>query len=479
MENKSNGLVKGLVITLLAYFAYATLIYFVAGEQFEFRDSPGNIPLVQATTPIGEITDQMEVIQSFLSRIDTIEEFSLTFATYARHNTGNLTVSIYDEENKKVLYKKIVDVATISDNSVVKFEVTDPIKNVNGKKLAIIIKTDNENKANAVTVYYNDKISIDNGQLLLNNKPEQGTLSFAVSGIEPIPLGKYYFVIISFIGFVIFLYFLNLFLKSKLNKNSAGLNFIYSFQKYRFLLNQLVSKDFKSKYKRSILGILWSFLNPLLTMTVQYIVFSNLFRFDIDNYTVYLLTGVVFFNFFNEATSQSMNSIVGNSSLITKVYVPKFIYPISKVVSTTINLFLSIIPLVAVLIITGVKITPSYVILPLGFLFIIMFSLGVGLILSSIMVFFRDTQFLWGIILMLWMYLTPIFYPVTILPDSLKFIMDANPLYHFIKFIRIIIMEGVSPEPYLYLSCILYSVTTLIVGSLVFKKTQDKFVINL
>ncbi|MED4954840.1 ABC transporter permease [Paenibacillus macerans] len=479
MEKKNNTLIIGFLITLLVYFAYITSIYYIAGDQFKYRDSPGNITLVQATKPVGEITDQLEIKQVFLSKINTIEEFSLMFATYNRKNIGNIRVSIFDEENQKALYAKDVDVSTLKDNSVLTFKIPNPIKNVSDRKLSIVITSDNKDKANAVTVYFNDKIKLKDSQLLFNNKLQNGTLSFSVSGIEPISFGKYYFVFMPLIGLAMALYFLNLYMKAKFKKKSMGLNLIYAFKKYRFLVNQLVSRDFKSKYKRSILGVIWSFLNPLVTMTVQYIVFSNLFRFDIDNYTVYLLTGVVFFNFFNEATNQSMNSIVGNSALITKVYVPKFIYPISKVLSSTINLLLSIIPLVAVLIITGVKFTPSYILLPLGFLFIIIFSLGIGFILSSIMVFFRDTQFLWGIIVMLWMYLTPIFYPETILPDGLKFIMDANPLYHFIKFIRIIIMQGISPEPNLYLTCLLYSFITLIIGSLFFKKTQDKFVINM
>lgn len=255
------------------------------------------------------------------------------------------------------------------------------------------------------------------------------------------------------------------------------MKYFHAIKKYRFLMEQLVLRDFKTKYKRSILGVFWSFLNPLLMMTIQYAVFMNLFKFDIENYAVYLLSGIIFFNFFIEATTQAMTSIVGNAPLITKVYVPKYIFPVSRVFSSVINLLLSVIPLALVMIFSGMRITWSILLLPFGIMCMIIFTIGVSLVLSSIMVFFRDTQFLWGVITTAWMYATPIIYPESILTANILLIMKFNPMYHFVRFNRIILLHGVSPEPKAYLYCIVFALATLILGVFLFKKTQDKFVL--
>ena len=254
---------------------------------------------------------------------------------------------------------------------------------------------------------------------------------------------------------------------------------ISSLSRYRFLIKQLVARDFKTKYKRSVLGVVWSFLNPLLTMAVQYIVFSTIFRSDIPNFVVYLLSGIVCFNFFHEATDMALTSIVGNAPLITKVYVPKYIYPLTRVISSTVNFLLALIPLLAAMLLTGVPVRLSALLLPLGVLCLFAVSLGVGLILASSMVFFRDTQFLWGVLSMLWMYATPIFYPETIIPEQWLLLYKCNPLYHIIRFIRIALLHGVSPEPKAYALMFVASFLPLVIGIAVFRKTQNQFVLNL
>lgn len=256
-------------------------------------------------------------------------------------------------------------------------------------------------------------------------------------------------------------------------KLAAALN------RYGYLIRQLVSRDFKNKYKRSVLGILWSFLNPLLTMLVQYIVFSTVFRNDTPNFPLYLLTGIVCFNFFSESSNMALQSIVGNASLITKVYVPKYIYPLSRVLSSTVNLLLSLIPLLLIMLLTHTPIRLSICLAPFGLICLVGFCMGIGFLLSTMMVFFRDTQFLWGVVSLLWMYATPIFYPESILPERFLFVFKCNPLYHIIRFIRIILIYGVSPEPKAYILCFIASFVPLLVGTAVFKKFQDEFVLNL
>ncbi|WP_442871604.1 ABC transporter permease [Aminipila sp.] len=257
------------------------------------------------------------------------------------------------------------------------------------------------------------------------------------------------------------------------------MHYLSVFNKYRFLLSQLVGRDFKTKYKRSILGVFWSLLNPLLIMIVQYMVFSELFRWDIDNFAVYLLSGTVMFNFFQEATSQSLASITSNATLITKVYVPLYIFPVSKVMSSCINLGFSLIALIAIIMIQGLKFNIYYLMLPYGILCMILFSLGISFILASMMVFFRDTQFLYGIVLTAWSYLTPLFYPETILPDKFMIFMQCNPMYHFIRYVRNIILDGSLPTFRAHLFCFIFAIGPLIIGLVVFKRAKKNFILNI
>ena len=249
--------------------------------------------------------------------------------------------------------------------------------------------------------------------------------------------------------------------------------------RYRFLLEQLVARDFNTKYRQSLLGALWSFLNPLLTMSIQYVVFSTIFKNTIPNFPVYLMTGIVLFNYFSEATSLGLDSIVTSSALITKVYMPKYIYPLSRVTSSLVNLVISFVPLLLMMVVTGVPLTKSLLLTPLVVLYLFLFALGMAMILATMNVFFRDTRFLWGVVVLMWTYLTPIFYPETIIPAQLITLYHMNPMYQFIYFMRCITLGGVSPTPVTYLYCTLCSVVPLLVGLWVFKKNQDRFVFYL
>ena len=271
----------------------------------------------------------------------------------------------------------------------------------------------------------------------------------------------------------------------KHNKKSLGIYFIRTYCKYQFLIEQLVTRDFKIKYKRSILGVFWSFLNPLLMMLVQYFVFVTIMKFEIPHYAIYLLCGIVIFNGFNDCTTQSMRSITGNATLITKVYVPKYIYPISKVCSASINILLSMAPLLLVTFVYGLfndlYLKPSILLLPFALITLIIFIMGMGFLLSSLMVFFHDIEFLWGVVASMWMYATPIIYDInTIAVGKLSWvasIIKLNPMYHYVEFVRSIIISGTSPALSEYVICLAYSFGMFAIGAFVFKKTQDKFVL--
>ncbi len=247
-------------------------------------------------------------------------------------------------------------------------------------------------------------------------------------------------------------------------------------RRYKYLISQLVLRDFNHKYRQSVLGVLWSFLNPLLTMTVQYLVFSYLFHNAIENFPVYLMTGIVFFNFFNEASTLAMQSVTGNAGLIKKVYMPRYIYPLSKVLFALLNVTITLIPLFVMILITGVPVTRAALLLPLPLLGIACFALGLGMILATMNVFFRDTAFLWNIVVLLWTYMTPLFYPESIIPASWLRFYHLNPMYQFIYFIRCILLQGVTPQPRTYLICLLYAAVPLLLGFLVFRKKQNDFI---
>lgn len=256
--------------------------------------------------------------------------------------------------------------------------------------------------------------------------------------------------------------------------------FKYVWIKYRFLLGQLISRDFKVKYKRSVLGVFWSLLYPVLTMAVMAMVFTNVFKFTTPdvNYLAYLLSGLVLFNYFSEATNLSMSSVVANFSLINKVYIPKYIFPLSKCLFVGINFLLSLIPLYVVLLATGTGINIYHLFLPYGYLCMFLFTLGFGLILASVAVFLRDMFYIYGIVLTLWTYLTPIMYDIRLIEDKpvLMTLFKFNPLYWMLYFVRRIMLYHTIPEINTWIYCAIIGVGTLLVGIFVFRKTQDKFI---
>lgn len=480
MKNK-NSLVKLCAYTTIAVLLIGVAFYAIAYDQLRYRvDVTG---AVSAAGNVGELLAGDTVEQSFVTDDDRLRQISLLFQTYGRENTGKLIVSIL--EGSQTLCETTVDVSTLVDNAYT--AIPTELFGVAGKMLIVRIVSVDGASGNAVTVAFGDSISTGRTDFAVdgiepaykNGATTPGTLCMTLTTVQTLWFGQYYWYFLAVAVAVIVGYQLHLLKCDRQGKSCAGLKFLSAMERYRFLLRQLVSRDFKTKYKRSLLGVFWSFLNPLLTMLVQYVVFSTLFKSDIPNYPVYLLTGIVCFSYFSESVNQCMVSITGNASLITKVYVPKYIYPLSKALSSGINMLLSLIPLLLVAIVTDLRIHPSILLLPLGLAFLFMFCLGMGMLLSTSMVFFRDTQFLWSVASMLWMYGTPIFYPESIIPESLMPIYKMNPLYHIIRFFRTILIDGVSPEPKAYLLSLIACAVPLIFGLLAFKKNQGKFVLHI
>ena len=262
-------------------------------------------------------------------------------------------------------------------------------------------------------------------------------------------------------------------------------NIFANFKRYSFLMKQLISRDFKVKYKRSVLGVLWSILQPILMMTVMAIVFSQMFKFKVDgiNYLVYLMTGIIMFNYFSEASNMAMTSVVGNFSLINKVYIPKYIFPVAKCLFVGINFLLTLIPWLIIIGLTYVGLGEYtchfniwYLLLPYIFLCMFLFTVGIGLILSCVSVFLRDMFYIYGIILTIWNYMTPIFYSLEILPENLQTIFKCNPLYVYITGVRSIVLAGQRPSFFQIGQMFAFGIITLFIGLFVFKKKQDKFI---
>lgn len=255
-------------------------------------------------------------------------------------------------------------------------------------------------------------------------------------------------------------------------------NLKWTYKKYGFLLQQLVTRDFKVKYKRSVLGIVWSLLYPIMMMAVMAVVFSNVFKFSTPgvSYLAYLLIGLTYFNYYSEASNLAMSSVVANFSLINKVYIPKYIFPLSKCLFVGINFLLTLIPLYVVIIATGTGLNWWHLLLPFSFICLFLFTVGMGFILSTISVFLRDMFYIYGIIITIWTYLTPIMYDISIINPTLQFIMKFNPLYQFINFARSIILYGNCPTLGQFAGCAVSALVVFFLGIFIFKKKQDKFI---
>ncbi|MBE6140473.1 MAG: ABC transporter permease [Firmicutes bacterium] len=255
-------------------------------------------------------------------------------------------------------------------------------------------------------------------------------------------------------------------------------NLKYTWKKYGFLLKQLVIRDFKVKYKRSVLGVLWSLLYPILTMSVMALVFTNMFKISAPgvNYLVYLMSGLVLFNYYSEASNLAMSSVVANFSLINKVYMPKYIFPLSKCLFVGINFLLTLIPLYVLIFATGTGVNIYHLFLPFGFACLFIFTVGMGFLLSTISVFLRDMFYIYGVVITLWTYMTPIMYDFAIIPEKLQIIFKLNPLYWFIKFTRDIILYNSIPQLSVWIYCLVFAIGFLVLGIIVFKKNQNKFI---
>lgn len=255
--------------------------------------------------------------------------------------------------------------------------------------------------------------------------------------------------------------------------------YIDNFFRFKPLLTELVSRDIKIKYRRSVLGVLWTVLNPLCMMVILSIVFSNIFKFDIENFPLYILSGQVIFNFFSDATTSSMTSILFNASLIKKVYVPKYLFVLARIVSSFINLIASLCALLVMMLATRAELHWEIVLSVIPLTMLVGFSLGVGLILASLTVKFRDIMHLYAVFTTGLMYLTPVIYPITILPETIKKLVMLNPLTNYLSMFRNVMLNHMVPGVGEMAIGLIEMILVLAVGLWVFYKKQDEFILDI
>ena len=249
------------------------------------------------------------------------------------------------------------------------------------------------------------------------------------------------------------------------------------FLQYRPLITELVGRDLKVKYRRSFLGYVWSVLNPLLMMVVQTIIFSFMFRSDIPNYPLYLICGNTLFTFFNESANMGLTSIIYNAPLIKKVYIPKFIFPLSRVASSFVTMSFSMAAILLVMLVTRSPLHWTILLFWVPLVFELLFCCGIALLLAALTVYFRDMQHLFSVLTLGWMYATPIFYPLEQLPAAVQQLMKLNPMYHYINMFRNFVMYGNIPGPNTWIACAVSGFGMLAIGLAVFRKLQRNFIL--
>lgn len=246
------------------------------------------------------------------------------------------------------------------------------------------------------------------------------------------------------------------------------------FRQYFFVVHELTAREIKRKYARSSLGIIWSVLNPLLTMVVMSLVFSTMFRRSIENFPIYYLTGQIFWTLFSTATNSAMTALVDNKNLLIKAKLPKHTFIFSRIYTALVNFGYTCIAYVLMLLVFRISPSWSMLLFLVPVLNLLAFSMGIGYVLSVAYVFFADIKYLYSVLLTLVMYLSAIFYPVSQLPDAVRAVVECNPIYASIAFARECVMYGRIPDSSMWVKLIAWSVGSMAVGMLVFRRKENQ-----
>lgn len=245
--------------------------------------------------------------------------------------------------------------------------------------------------------------------------------------------------------------------------------------RYRFLVRNLISRDLKVRYKRSAIGFIWVMLNPLLTMIVMTIVFSQIFRFSVDHYSIFLLSGILLWNFFAQGTTAAMGNLSGNGQVLRKLYVPPSAFVVSAVGSGLVNFIYALIPFLLLTVIDQLWPTPAWAFLIVPTLLLSMFSLGIGLIISALYVFFHDIYEIYQVLLNVYYFATPVLYPLQTLPEPLRSMEQFNPMFLYLDMFRVVVRQGVLPSMQETAVGVGLAIIALVIGWAFFTRVEDKF----
>ena len=245
--------------------------------------------------------------------------------------------------------------------------------------------------------------------------------------------------------------------------------------KYKFLFSELVKRDFVLKYKRTVLGMLWSVLSPLLTLSIQILVFTNFFGSDIPHYTIFLFSGNLVYTYFSEATQSGLMALASNAPIFAKVTVPKYLFVFSRNISSLINFALTFFVFMIFVFADGLAITPLFLRLIYVIVCMLIFNCGISLILATAYMFFRDLSYLYNVLVLLLMYVSAIFYSVESFPLMVQRLFLCNPLYVYIKYFRLIVIDAAVPSPEYHLLMLFYAIFALLVGTILYKRLNGRF----
>ncbi len=246
-------------------------------------------------------------------------------------------------------------------------------------------------------------------------------------------------------------------------------------REYQFLLEELTKRDFRKKYKRTVLGVFWSVLSPLLTLFVMKLIFTSFFGRNTPFYTTYLFAGNLVFSYFRESTTLGMSALMNNSDIFSKINVPKYMFVLSSNVSSLINFLVTLVVFFVFAAIDGITFSWHFLMLIYPILCLLTFNIGMGLILSAMFVFFRDTQYLYSVFTLLLMYLSAIFYQVASFPATIQRLFLLNPVYVFIKYFRVIVIDGNIPSLSFHLLLLFWALAALLIGGTLYKKNNQRF----
>ena len=254
------------------------------------------------------------------------------------------------------------------------------------------------------------------------------------------------------------------------------INCISKIKEQSFLFSELVKRDFKKKYKRTYLGMLWSLFSPLLTLLIMSLIFTSFFGRSQPHYTIYVFSGNIVFSYFTDSTVGGMGALLGNSEIFSKINLPKYLFLFSRNISSLINFALTFLVYLLFCAIDGILPTLSFISLIIPIFCLVIFNLGMGLILSALFVFFRDMQYLWSVFTTLLMYMSAIFYTVDNFPAEAQKLFLLNPVYVYISYFRIAVIDGVFPSLEINLVAIGYALLTFSIGAMIYKKYNHRFI---